>query len=253
MGGVSHQGQGGDQRPSTDIEVPQVPISEVVPGGGRGGHRLAALTVLNDGKVVEGDRLGAEWSTTGVLQLAGGAQIDNGGEPQRPQPGHISGGELVQGVATEKSPPPGHTPVARRVTAQVAEVEGPIERDEPGAGFHPSIMVDRSPSAVEVGLSCGHRAEIHGAASRSTDVDQVRDSSESSPATITPVPSIVERESGLPGSTRAGPCPAVLPPFSVHVTPPTNISPQTSGPCTERQRPIRAARRSQSTSSATDV
>jgi hypothetical protein len=80
--------------------------------------------------MVEGDRLRLKEPPAGSVQLALGAQIDNGAQAQTTQLHQIVQGQLVQRIGTEQPTPPGIPSVEALVATEIAEVEGSLERDQ---------------------------------------------------------------------------------------------------------------------------
>ena len=146
VGALTHQDERLGQCPSAHVQIPEVPLGQIVPGRCRHGLavRLPSGTLPDDGEMVVADRFRFEGAPARPGQFAGSPQIDDGGQAERTEGDDVGRAQLVEGIAPEQPAPSGDTTARGRIPAQVAEVERPLQGDEPFGRFHALIMVDRS-------------------------------------------------------------------------------------------------------------
>jgi hypothetical protein len=80
--------------------------------------------------MLEPDRMAAQGAASGAFELDRGSEVDDRGQAQRRQQGHVRVAQLVQGVTAEQPPPSGGPAAPARVATEVTEVERTREGDQ---------------------------------------------------------------------------------------------------------------------------
>ena len=129
VGVGEHPERGGETRCAFGEHRRVRPVEELRGGQVLGAGQFPIPGRVDDGQVVERDRVGLEREATALVDLARPPQVDDRLQGDRTQRLEIIGRQPAEPVGSEQRPPTQRTAVLGRVPAEVAEVEDAVEVD----------------------------------------------------------------------------------------------------------------------------